>query len=222
MLKEESLCPERIVLETGSLSHWLGRELRALGLPVALIDARQAHAVMKLQANKTDANDAHLLAQLGRTGFYREVAVKSEPAQLGRVLLKARDHLVGQWRSRQNAIRGLLGSLGLRFAKGSGKFVARVRALLGDQPELRAILAPLVDELEVMKRHIEELTRQIEQQAKQDAVCRRLMTAPGVGPGDGAGLCGDHRPAVPLCQVAGGGGLSGVDGAAPPVRRGGL
>ena len=182
VLKEESLCPERIVLETGSLSHWLGRELRARGLPVELIDARQAHAVMKLQANKTDANDAHLLAQLGRTGFYREVAVKSEPAQLGRILLKARAHLVGQCRSRQNAIRGLLGSLGLRFAKGSGKFVSRVRTLLGDRPDLRAILAPLVEELEVMKRHIEELTRQVEQQAKQDAVCRRLMTAPGVGP----------------------------------------
>ncbi len=32
-LKEHCLCPERIVMETGTLSHWLVRELRALGLP---------------------------------------------------------------------------------------------------------------------------------------------------------------------------------------------
>jgi hypothetical protein len=31
-----------------------------------MIDAHQAHAVMRLQHNKTDANDATLLAVLGR------------------------------------------------------------------------------------------------------------------------------------------------------------
>ena len=48
-LKEHCLCPERIVMETGTLSHWLVRRLRLLGMPVEMIDARQAHAVMKLQ-----------------------------------------------------------------------------------------------------------------------------------------------------------------------------
>ena len=33
-------------------------------------------------------------------------------------MLKARDHLVGQERSRRNVIRGLLGTFGIRFAKG--------------------------------------------------------------------------------------------------------
>ncbi len=68
-LREHCLCPERIVLETGTLSGWLARELGALGLPVEMIDARQAHAVLKLQHNKTDAGDAELLAEIARTGF---------------------------------------------------------------------------------------------------------------------------------------------------------
>ncbi len=91
-------CPrlKLIVLETGTLSNWLARELRCYGLSVEVIDARQAHAVMRLQHNKTDANDAELLAELARTGFYRSVAVKSELAQMARILLKARAHLVGQ------------------------------------------------------------------------------------------------------------------------------
>ena len=46
--REHCLCPERIVVETGTLSGWLVRELGALGLPVDCIDARQAHAVMRL------------------------------------------------------------------------------------------------------------------------------------------------------------------------------
>ena len=48
VLKAETLCPARIVLETGTLSNWLARGLRAHSLPVEVIDARQAHAVMKL------------------------------------------------------------------------------------------------------------------------------------------------------------------------------
>ncbi len=68
-LREHGLCPARIVLETGTLSGWLARGLRDRGLTVEVIDARQAHAVMKLRHDKTDKNDAHLLADLARPGF---------------------------------------------------------------------------------------------------------------------------------------------------------
>ena len=126
VLKEHCLCPGRIVMETGTLSGWLARELAKLGITVDVIDARQAHAVMRLQHNKTDANDAELLAEIARTGFCRPVTVKSETAQERRVLLKARAHLVGVRRDTENTVRGLLASLGLRFPKGS-KLVMRVR-----------------------------------------------------------------------------------------------
>ena len=63
-LRDHCVCPSRIVLETGTLSGWLSRELGKLGIAVDVIDARQANAVMKLQHNKTDANDAALLAEI--------------------------------------------------------------------------------------------------------------------------------------------------------------
>ena len=66
----------RIGLETGQLSNWLTLSLRGRGLPVVCLDARHAKAALKLQLNKTDANDALGLAQVVRTGWYREVAVK--------------------------------------------------------------------------------------------------------------------------------------------------
>ena len=156
-LKEHCLCPERIVLETGTLSGWLARELGKLGIAVDVIDARQAHAVMGLQHNKTDANDAALLAEIARTGFYRGVAVKSEAAQEARILLKARCHLVRQRRDTENTIRGLLATLGIRFPKGSGKLAGRVREALEDAPGLRLMIEPLLSSVAALGRELGRL-----------------------------------------------------------------
>jgi transposase len=182
VVREHCPCAERIVLETGTLSFWLARELRQRGLPVDVIDARQAHAVMKLQHNKTDAGDAELLAEIARTGFCRAVAIKSEVAQEARILLKARCHLVRQRRDTENAVRGLLGSLGIRFPKGAGKLAGRVRSALEDRPELRATIEPLLSCVEALKREIERLDQAVMARAQAAPACQVLMSVPGVGP----------------------------------------
>ncbi len=115
VLQEHCLCPQRIVLETGALSAWLASGLRARGLPVEVVDARQAHAVMRLQHN--NANDAELLAEIARRGFYRPVAVQREAARHWRLLLKARGQAVDQRRDLENTIRGLLASLASAFPR---------------------------------------------------------------------------------------------------------
>ncbi len=181
-LREHCLCPGRIVLETGTLSGWLARDLGRLGVSVDVIDARQANAVMRLQHNKTDANDAELLAEIARTGFCRPVAVKIEVAQEARALLKARCHLVRQRRDTENAIRGLLGSLGLRFPKGSGKLAGRVREALEGRPELKVMIEPLLSAAAALGREIGRLDEAVVARAKGSPACRLLMSTPGVGP----------------------------------------
>jgi transposase len=84
----------RIGLETGPLCTWHWHALRALGLPVVCLDARHAKAALSVQTNKTDANDAHGLAQIVRTGWYKEVAVKSLASHRPRTLLSSRAQLV--------------------------------------------------------------------------------------------------------------------------------
>lgn len=182
VLKAHCLCPGRIVMETGTLSAWLARELGHLGVRVDVIDARQAHAVMKLQHNKTDANDAELLAEIARTGFFRGVAVKSANAHKDRGLLKARHRLICVGRDLQNTIRGLLGGAGLRLAKGKAKFSKRVREILEDHPEMAAAISPLLAAREAVLRQVEQMDKALVARVKADPSCRLLMTVPGVGP----------------------------------------
>jgi transposase len=85
----------RIGLETGPLTTWLWQALSDSGLPMACLDARQAKAALNMRINKTDDNDAEGLAHLVRSGWYREVRVKSREAMLVRSLLGARTQLLG-------------------------------------------------------------------------------------------------------------------------------
>jgi transposase len=103
----------RVGLETGQLSNWLTLNLRRRGIPIVCLDARHAKAALSLQINKTDANDAFGLAQIVRTGWYREVAVKSMDAHTLKMLLVARAQLISQRQTIANTIRGLLKNLRL-------------------------------------------------------------------------------------------------------------
>jgi len=63
---------ERVILETGRMANWLHGELTRRGLPAICVDARQAHAVLSQMHNKTDANDAAMLADLAPDGLLQE------------------------------------------------------------------------------------------------------------------------------------------------------
>jgi len=152
----------RVGLETGQLSNWLTLSLRRRGVPVVCMDARHAKAALSLQINKTDANDAFGLAQVVRTGWYREVAVKSMDAHTLRMLLVARSRLVSQRQATANTIRGLLKTFGLVVAKGSkGLFPVRVREQIVGNPALIAIIEPLLAVWYAIRDQVMMLDRQM-------------------------------------------------------------
>ncbi|GAA0575836.1 hypothetical protein GCM10009416_13180 [Craurococcus roseus] len=66
----------RVGLETGALAGRLAEEMAGLGVPgVVCMDARHARAAMVAMTHKTDRNDARGLAQMLRTGWFRQVAL---------------------------------------------------------------------------------------------------------------------------------------------------
>lgn len=103
--------PRRVGMETGPLAIWLWHSLRALDVSVDCLHARHVAAALSLQVNKTDTSDAHSIAQVVRSGWYRPVVVKSLYSCRVRAVLSARHQLVTMHANLYNQIRGPLTSL---------------------------------------------------------------------------------------------------------------
>jgi transposase len=174
---------ERIGLEACSLTAWLHDGLCAQGLPAICIETRQANAAMKTMPNKTDRNDARALAQIMRTGWYRQVHVKSRQCRLWRSLLVARRTILNEMRTIENVIRAMLREAGLKLGTPSRRaFADRVRELAGDDAGVTPLVEPLLTILATMLRELARLTRQVLDIVRHEQTCRRLMSVPGVGP----------------------------------------
>ena len=174
---------ERVGLEACSLTAWLHDGLREAGLPAICIETRQANAAMKTMPNKTDRNDARALAQIMRTGWFRQVHVKSRQCRLWRSLLVARRTVLNEMRAIENVVRAVLRESGLKLGTpGRAAFAGRVCELAGDDPAVTAIVEPLLAVLATMLDGLARLTKQVQNIVRQEEVCRRLMSVPGVGP----------------------------------------
>src|SRR3989440_997467 len=141
----------RVGLETGPTATWLWSELKQLGLPVICIDARHARAVLKMQINKSDRNDAAGIARIMQTGWFREVRVKDVVSHSVRALLASRALLVKIKRDLENQIRGLLKNVGLVIGRAKfNVFTMRTEELIADRPELIAVVGPLLKARQAM------------------------------------------------------------------------
>ena len=127
-------------------------------------------------------NDARGMAQLRRMGWFRPVHVKTLQAQEIRALLTARKLLVAKLHDVESSIRGILRGFGLRVgAISKGKFETRIRELVTGQAVLERVAEPLLRARAALGAEYRTLHRQLLAAVREDEVCRRLMTVPGVG-----------------------------------------
>jgi transposase len=174
---------KRIGLEAGPLSQWLYSALADASLPVICVETRHMRAALKAQINKTDRNDARGMAQMMRVGLYRPVHVKTVRSQKLRMLLTHRKLLQSKAIAIENDLRGTLRNFGLKVGiAGKTRFEARVRELVENLPDLAALVEPLLIVRRVLREQIVILHRRLLTIVRDDEVCRRLMTIPGVGP----------------------------------------
>jgi transposase len=174
---------KRIGLEAGPLSQWLYSALADAGLPAICVETRHMRAVLKAQINKTDRNDARGMAQMMRAGLYRPVHVKTLRSQKLRMLLTHRKLLQSKAIAIDNDLRGTLRNFGLKVGiAGKLKFEARIRELVESHPDLAVFVEPLLVVRRVLREQTAVLQRRLLAIVRDDEVCRRLMTIPGVGP----------------------------------------
>src|ERR687885_1680243 len=172
----------RVGLEAGPLSQWLHAGLTGAGYEAVLLETRHVKAALSAMVVKTDRNDARGIAQLLRMGWYRPVHRKSPPAQEVRALLVGRKLLQGKLLDVELSTRGILRGFGLKLGEVSkGGFVARVRELAAGQPMLERVVEPMLRAREALRTEYLTLHRAVLAIVREDAVCRRLMSVPGVG-----------------------------------------
>ena len=65
---------------------------------------------------------------------------------------------------------------------GKAGFAGRIRELVAGQAMLEAVIEPMLQVHEALRKQHAILHRQLLRLVRDDEVCRRLMTVPGVGP----------------------------------------
>ena len=147
------------------------------------MEARHVKSALGAMRNKTDRNDARGIAQILRTGWYREVHVKSLESHYIRTLLASRKALLRKCMDLENEVRGLLKVFGIRLPVGlsRGTFDKAVREPIDHNPALTHALSPLLDARAELYKAFLELDRRVRAIADKDDVCLLLRTIPGVG-----------------------------------------
>ena len=110
-------------------------------------------------------------------------ARQSMGSQEVRALLVARKQLLGRLIDVELSIRGILRGFGLKVGQVTRKtFEARIRELATGQATLERIAMAMLSARAALKAEYAKLHKAVLAIVREDAVCRRLMTVPGVGP----------------------------------------
>jgi hypothetical protein len=154
-----------------------GHEVRVV--PATLVRSLGVGA----RRTKTDRRDARILSEVSCRIDLPSVHIPTPQSRERKAMCSMHDALVRSRTQISNCVRGWLRTQGVRLPSGSlPTFAARVRAQLSTVPPHVARQRAMV---EALTHAITAAERDLARQAKADSTCRRLMTAPGVGPQHG-------------------------------------
>jgi transposase len=172
----------RVGLEAGPLSQWLHAALVSAGFDAVLLETRHVKAALSAMTVKTDRRDARGIAQLLRSGWYRPVHAKSASAQEVRAMLTARKLMQSKLLDVESGIRGVLRGFGLKVGPISrGRFEARILELVDGHVMLETVIGSMLAARAALQQEFTRLHRALLTLVREDAVCRQLMSVPGVG-----------------------------------------
>lgn len=171
-----------VVIEVGTHSPWVSRDLAALGHEVLVANPSAMFGVRKRHRN--DRLDAEFLARQGRADrrLLHPIRHRSAAAQEHLALLRARDQVVQLRTKLINHVRGAVKSVGGRIRSCSADAFAK-RASVELPDELGAALRPLLELVTDLTRRIALYDGQIVDVIEREyPEAQRLQQPAGVGP----------------------------------------
>jgi len=166
-------------------AHHLSRRLKALGHDGRLMPAKYVRPYSKGQKN--DFRDAEAIAEAVQRPTMKFVATKSAEQLDLQSLHRVRERLVSQRTGVINQIRAFLLERGIAVRQGQRFLRTELPQILVTPPEvLSPRMVRMIEELAADWRQLDarigRVSDEIEELAKQDAACERLMSVPGIGP----------------------------------------
>lgn len=181
-----NLEPCLVAMEACGGSHYWARELIKLGHQVRLIAPQFVKPYVK--SGKNDANDAEAICEAASRPTMRFVPVKTAEQQAGQSLHRIRSRLIRARTALVNEIRGLLGEFGLVITQRGAAAAHRLLQQSLETPDnglpgkMRELLRELQDELLAHDARLSKFDQALQQEARSDERCQRLMNVEGIGP----------------------------------------
>jgi transposase len=174
-----------IGMEACGGAHFLGRALRTQGHDARLMPAQFVKPFRK--SNKNDYLDAEAIAEAVQRPTMRFVPIKTDNQLDLQALHRVRDRWVARRTAVMNQMRGFLLERGITIRKGPSHLSSQLQGLLEDADtplsgRLRLLILELKHEWDELETRIEAANAELQQIAKQDDACCRLMEIPGFGP----------------------------------------
>ena len=172
------------LVEAAPLAETICDAVEKMGGRIEIVDSNAIKGIVH-RMKKTDKNDARALADLSALGIYTAVHRKTGESRELRSMLKIRCGILKSATGTKNNIRGILKANGivLNSSLSGTKFVEAVKE--GAKYLSPILRYSIIESLRVwirLEKTKNNLTKQLRKIAKKDAVAKRLMTHPGVGP----------------------------------------
>ena len=172
--------PGRVIIESCAQAFSIADQARACGHQVRVVPSTLAPSLgVGEHGIKNDRRDSELLSRVSCRVDLQSVHIPSLEARERKAMCTARDALMRSRTMLINSVRGWLRSDGRNVRATPESFPARVRAAYQPLPSYVEALLTVLDSLNAQIRVAD---REVMALARNDELCRRLMTVPGVGP----------------------------------------
>ena len=172
--------PSRVIVETCAEAFGVADLARQAGHEPRVVPATLVRTLgVGARRTKTDRRDARVLSEVSTRVEIPSVHIPTPGSRDRKSRCATRESLVRARTQLGNSVHGWLRMQGIRLPAGNiVNFTKRVRTQVPRRP---AHVERLLELLDALHEQICAANTELRRLAKQDPVCRRLMTAPGVG-----------------------------------------